>query len=96
MKRTEFKIVIKALSDWKIDKRRGDYNLPSGRRLSDYLEDVGETFLKAFDKAISIDGDIYNFNPQTGTVFRPFLDDEKTCQDEQRKRLKAVVFEMLN
>lgn len=96
MKRTEFKTVIKAISDWKIDKRKGNYRLPSGRLLSDYLEEIGEDFLKAFNKAISIDGDIYDYIPESETIFRPFLENEKTCQDEQRKRLKAVICEMLN
>lgn len=96
MKRKELKTVIKAISDWKIDKRKGDYRLPSGRLLSDYLEEVGEDFLKAFRKAISIDGDIYDFIPETSTIFRPFLENERTCQDEQRKRLQAIIFEMLN
>lgn len=96
MKRNELKAAIKALSDWKIDKRKGDYRLPSGRLLSDYLEEVGEALLKAFRKAISIDGDIYDYIPQTSTIFRPFIDNERTCQDEQRKRLQVVIFEMLN
>ena len=96
MKRKEFKIVIKAISDWKIDKRKGNYRLPSGRFLSDYLEEIGEDFLKAFRKAISIDGDIYDYIPETSTIFRPFLDNERTCEDEQRKRLQGVIFEMLN
>lgn len=96
MKRKEFKTVIKAISDWKIDKRKGNYRLTNGRFLSDYLEEVGEDFLKAFRKAISIDGDIYDYIPQTATIYRPFLDNEKTCEDEQRKRLQVVIFEMLN
>ena len=96
MKRNELKTVIKAVSDWKIDKRKGNYRLPSGRLLSEYLEEIGEDFLKAFNKAISINGDIYDYYPQTDIIFRPFSDNEKTCQDEQRKRLKAAIFEMLN
>ncbi len=96
MKRKELKQVFKAISDWKIDKRKGNYRLPSGRLLSDYLEEIGEDFLKAFNKAISIDGDIYDYIPQTATIFRPFLDNERTCEYEQRKRLQAVIFEMLN
>ena len=96
MKRKELKTVIKAISEWKIDKRKGDYRLPNGRFLSDYLEEIGEDFLKAFNKAISIDGDIYDYIPETSAIFRPFLDNERTCQDEQRKRLQAVIFEMLN
>ena len=96
MKRNELKTVIKAISDWKIDKRKGNYRLPSGRLLSDYLEAIGEDFLKTFNKAISIDGDVYDYIAETATIFRPFLDNERTCQDEQRKRLQAVIFEMLN
>ena len=96
MKRTELKTVIKAISDWKIDKRKGNYRLPNGRFLSDYLEEIGEDFLKAFSKAISIDGDVYDYIAETSTIFRPFLDNERTCQDEQRKRLQAIIFEMLN
>ena len=96
MKRNELKTVIKDVSNWKIDKRRGNYKLPSGRLLSDYLEEIGEDFLKAFNRAISIDGDVCDYIPQTATICRPFLENEKTCQDEQRKRLQAVIFEMLN
>ena len=96
MNKKELKTVIKAISDWKVDKRKGNYRLPNGRFLSDYLEEIGEDFLKAFSKAISINGDIYDYNPQTATILRPFLDNEQTCQAEQRKRLKAIIFEMLN
>lgn len=96
MKRKELKMIIKAVSDWKIDKRKGNYRLSNGLFLSDYLEEVGENFLKAFRKAISIDGDVYDYIQQTSTIYRPFLDNEKTCEDEQRKRLQSVIFEMLN
>lgn len=37
MKREDFKKIIKLRSFWKIDKRKGDYKLPSGDKLSKYI-----------------------------------------------------------
>ena len=46
MKRTELKMVVKALSEWNIDKRKGNYTLSSGVKLSTYLDSTTRKFLE--------------------------------------------------
>ena len=40
MNRSDFIKVIKLRSFWKIDKRRGNYTLPNGEKLSHYIDDL--------------------------------------------------------
>lgn len=46
MKRENFKKIIKLRSCWKIDKRKGNYELPSGKHLLDYILDLVESQMK--------------------------------------------------
>lgn len=46
MKREDFKKIIKLRSFWKIDKRKGNYELPNGNRLSSYVRELVESQMK--------------------------------------------------
>lgn len=95
MTRNEFKQVIKIMSFWKIDKRRGNYKLPNGNRLSDYLERFTLDFLRRSLKAIAKDGTVQDWlSPDT--IFYPFRDNEPLDWTEQAERVRALVAEMVS
>ena len=52
MKREDFKKVIKLRSFWKIDRRKGNYKLPNGKMLSDYITSLVESQMKLDNLAI--------------------------------------------
>ena len=45
MERADFKKVIKIMSGWRIDKRKGNYRLPNGEKLSGYVCTIMGKFL---------------------------------------------------
>lgn len=91
MTRTEFKTIIKIFSAWKIDKRRGNYLLPSGVRLKEYLRNLTEQLLKRNELAIKKDGSVGEL--YDGKIFVPFGEDEIVEQQEQR--IRAIVDELV-
>lgn len=93
IKRNDFQKIIKIMSFWKIDKRRGNYRLPSGARLSAYLEELTKKFLKNNGLAIAENGNIYEI--VGGRIFKPFSDDESISAEEQEKRIKRIIFETI-
>lgn len=93
MKREELKKIIKLTSFWKIDKRKGDYKLPSGCRLSDYLEGVVWKFVDAFNLAILGNGEIAD---KIGDyIEKPFSAAEPFDRGEQYKRRAELVAEII-
>ena len=94
MKRTELKMVVKALSEWNIDKRKGDYTLLSGSKLSQYLESITRKFLEKMELAIAEDGNVYS--TIDGRIFIPFGHDEKLENLEQLNRVEFLIKEMLH
>lgn len=58
MKRADFVKIIKLRSIWKIDHRRGDYELPNGSRLSDYVRRLVVSQLNLDNLGIEEDGNI--------------------------------------
>lgn len=93
MKRADFKKVIKLMSGWRIDKRKGDYRLPNGEKLSDYVCTIAERFLHNNGMAISEDGDIYDI--VNDKIFIPFADDETYDYLTQVERIEKIVKEMI-
>lgn len=98
MKREEFKQVVKAFSFWRIDKRKGDYKLPSGERLSNYLEDLTSEICENNKLAFAKNGNLYEKITFGGEniLFIPFAENENFDNEEQEKRIKSFVFELLN
>lgn len=47
MKRNDFEKVVRAFSDWRIVRRKGDYSLPCGN-LSDYLNNLVHELLQSY------------------------------------------------
>lgn len=93
MKRADFKKVIKIMSDWRIDKRKGDYRLPNGEILSGYVCTITEKFLHNNGMAIAEDGNIYYII--NDEMFIPFVSDEKYDYLTQSERIEKLVKEMI-
>lgn len=94
MKRSELKQVIEIFSFWSIDKRKGDYKLPSGVRISDYLERLTSELLRRNSLAIRADGSVGELID--GKIFKPFGNDEMTTPEQQEKAIHALIMEMLH
>lgn len=93
MKREDFKKIIKIMSDWRINKRKGNYLLPSGKKLSDYVYTITEKFLHNNGMAIAGNGNIY---PLIGDmIFIPFSSDETYDYLTQNERIEKLVKEMI-
>ena len=93
MKRTDFKQVVKIFSFWRIDKRKGNYKLPSGAKLSDYLENLAAELLERNNLAIRADGSVRELI--NGKIFKPFGNDETTTPEQQEKAVHGLIMEML-
>lgn len=91
MKRKDFKTVVRCFSYWKIDKRKGDYKLPSGCRLSHYLEDLVFDLLKKHNLAIRSDGNVGTI--LNGKIFVAFGDDQVI--PDQERAVSKLVCEMI-
>lgn len=93
MKRADFKKIIKIMSDWTIDKRRGNYTLPNGDTVSGYLRTMAEKFLHNNGIAIAENGNIYD--TINGEIFIPFAENEKYDYLTQSERIENLVKEMI-
>lgn len=112
MTREDFKKIIKLRSCWKIDKRKGNYTLPSGDKLSVFVRQLVEGQLKLDNFGIAADGTLQPIFEDTETntekglqswedefafvLMRPFSDNEETTQGQQDKRIAQLVYEMLH
>ena len=91
MKRNDFKKVVKAFSFWKIDKRKGNYKLPNGNLLSDYLSDLVSELLANNHLAFRSNGDLGEII--NNKIFVEFADDEEI--GNQDKYIKEFVDELI-
>ena len=105
MTREDFKKIIKLRSFWKIDKRKGNYKLPNGKRLSDYVTDLVESQMKLDNLAIRANGDLCvvsggGWNTETKefedyTLMPAFQDNEVCSFDDMEKRIQSIVREIV-
>ena len=105
MKREDFKKIIKLRSFWKIDKRKGNYKLPNGEMLSDYVRSLVESQMKVDGLGIRNNGDLCvssggGWNTETKqfedyTLMPAFQDDEICSYDEMEKRIKSIIREIV-
>lgn len=93
MKRDDFKKIIKIFSFWRIDKRKGDYRLPNGKYLSDYLKKLAAKLLEQNQLAIRADGNIGEIVGEK--IFIPFGENEDILPEQQEKAIKNLIKEML-
>lgn len=94
MKRDDFKKIIKLRSCWKIDKRRGNYKLPSGHRLYDYVYELVESQLKVDNLGIDSNGNLHCMSDKY-IIIPPFKDYEKSSFQEQIERVDKLVYDII-
>lgn len=93
MTRKELATIIKARSIWKIDRRRGDYKLPNGERLSEYVYDLVESQLALDNLGILANGNMAFLNNKI--LMPAFKPNEETTEIEQEERIKNFVDELI-
>ena len=105
MKREDFKKIIKLRSFWKIDRRKGNYKLPNGERLSGYITKLVESQMQLDGLGIRANGDLCmasggSWNTETKafddyTLMPAFQDNEICSYDDMEKRIKFIVYEII-
>lgn len=95
MKKNAFEQVVKAFSIWRVDRRKGNYTLPNGKRMADYLEELTGELLKTNRLAFRKNGDVGELIGEN-EIFTPCAEDERTTDAEQEKALKKFVYDLLN
>ena len=105
MKREDFKKIVKLRSVWKIDKRKGDYRLPNGDKLSDYVQSLVESQMQIDNLGIRANGDLCmasggSWNTETKSfddyVLMPAFQDNEICSfDDMEKRINSIVIEIV-
>lgn len=94
MTRQDFKKVIKLMSMWTIDKRKGNYRLPSGTPIKTYLFDLVDEFLTNNKMEIAKNGNVYK--TFQNTIYIPFGEDEEMpTSDEHDKRIRMMVNDLI-
>lgn len=104
IKRDDFKKLIKTISAYPVDKRKGDYKVNYlGYEISIYLFDIIQDFLSNYKMVIAVDGHIrhISYTDATGhyhVIITPF--DENPIHDSFTKsdlqcRIDVLVNEML-
>jgi hypothetical protein len=101
MKRMDFIKIIKLRSVWKVDKRKGNYALPNGQKLSVYIERLVRTQMQLDSLAIRENGDLCessggNWNDSKKVfedykLFPAFQDNEICGFDEMERRIKWLI-----
>lgn len=105
MERTDFIKMIRLRSVWKIDKRKGNYILPNGNKLSRYVEYLVKSQMKIDDLGIRENGNLCfctggNWNSDIKgfddfTLMPPFQENEICSYDKMEKRIEVLTCEIL-
>lgn len=105
MKRANFKQIIKLRSFWKIDKRKGNYKLPNGDLLSDYVEALVIGQMQLDNIYIRENGDLCdgiegkwnadNKEFDDYTLMPAFEKTEYCAFDEMQRRIQKLVSEII-
>lgn len=105
MKREDFIKIIRLRSIWKIDKRKGDYKLPNGEKLSRYISKLVETQMKIDNLGIMKNGNLCfcqggNWNVDKKefdnfTLMPAFKDNEICSYDDMDRRISKLICEIV-
>lgn len=97
MKRENLKKIIKLRSCWRIDKRRGNYKLPSGERLSNYLYELVESQMKLDKLGIRENGELCFcewIKEENKYILMPGFEKNEYCTyEEMERRIKILINE---
>lgn len=104
MKREDFIKIIRLRSFWHIDKRKGNFKLPNGSSLSEYVERLVRSQLDIDNLAIKADGNITTGSGgewdtekkefTNYTILCPFAENETCTYEEHERRIKVLVREI--
>lgn len=95
IKRDDFKQIIKIRSIWSLN---GNWQLPNGQMLNDYVYDLVISQLKLDNLGISKTGDIVYYDKQSNALFKFFNKShflENTFYIQQKKRAKKLANEIV-
>ena len=100
MKREDFKQIIKLRSSWKVDKRKGNYELPNNEHLSDYIDRLVRSQMKIDHLAITSLGhfcfcDTPICDSDNYILYIPYGFNENCSFDEMERRIKRLVNEIV-
>lgn len=97
MKREDFKKIIKLRSFWKIDRRKGNYKLPDGSWLSEYVAKLIEQQMDLDGIRIAADGNLKLavYKHPNWVIMPPFEENEICSFEEECKRANELVREMI-
>lgn len=105
MKREDFKKIIKLRSCWRIDRRRGNYTLPNGEKLSSYVRDLVESQMELDNLGIAKSGDLFfavggawdseKTEFSSYKIMIPFGQDEICSWDNMENRIDRLVSEII-
>lgn len=106
MLRKNFKNIIKNRSFWKIDRRKGNYKLPNGNFLNDYVTDLVWSQMELDSIAIRENGNFADVTKQPfekregyddfDYILCPAFEGNEVCSlDEMEWRVKKLVWEIV-
>lgn len=105
MKREDFKKIIRLRSFWKIDRRKGNYKLPNGETLKDYIRRLVESQMELDNLGIMENGDLclmwggeWNIDSKNYNDYilcTPFQDNEKCSSDKMERRITNLILEII-
>lgn len=95
MTRKNFIQIIKLRSAWKIDKRRGNYELPNGTHLRDYVEKLVESQLELDNLGVRANGDLCFYDKANSRLMPAFEDNESCTDEEMDKRIWRLICEIV-
>ena len=98
MTRNEMKQILRIRSVWDFKRRRGDYRLPSGDRLSDYLLGLLREQMDLDDLVLTEDGGFYAgvYMGDFWKVFVPFQKDTTISLDREDVLLRGFIHELIS
>lgn len=104
MKRNVFKEIIKLRSNLRVDKRMGNYDLPTKRKLSDYITELVKTQMEIDNYGIRKNGDLCfcqggKWNADTEeyddyTLMPAFENNEICSYEVMEERIEVLVHEI--
>lgn len=101
MNRKDFKQIIKLRSIWKIDRRTGNYKLPNGTMLNEYIQGLVESQMWVDKLAIKENGNLCfcqcgEWNPFDDYILMPAFEANETCSyEEMQNRIRKLVLEII-
>lgn len=105
MNRKDFIKIIKLRSCWKIDRRIGNYELPNGLQLRDYIKHLVESQMQLDNLGIRENGDLCfcsggSWNPDAKEfddfTLMPAHESNECCSyDDMEKRINYIVSEII-